>query len=77
MTRKQAQTSKSEYPTEAAYVLAEKNDATVRAVIKGIRKPERVTEYIEAELWLADHEDRQVRKQLISLLNEKRSDIVD
>lgn len=67
--------SKSDDFAEAAKMLATKNDPTIRALVRGIRRPDRARAYIEAEVALADHEDRDPRKKLIGMLNSKVSEL--
>lgn len=63
------------YDSEPKRMLANKNDATIRALIRGIRKPDRARAYIHAEIELADEEDRAVRKGIIGLCNAKLSEL--
>lgn len=63
-----------DFDTEAEKMLATKDDATVKAIVRGIRDPDRAREYIEAELSLADDEDRKPRKKLIGMLNRQVSE---
>lgn len=58
-------------------MLATKNDATIRALVKGIRRRERALQYIESEIELADEEDREPRKKLIGMLNAKVSELAE
>lgn len=60
---------------EATKMLATKNDPTIRALVRGIRRPDRARAYIKAEIALADHEDRDPRKKLIGMLNSKVSEL--
>jgi len=71
------QTGKSsgDYPNEAYKMLATKNDPTIKALVRGIRKPDRARRYIEAEVDLARQEDREPRKKLIGMLNAKVSEL--
>jgi hypothetical protein len=62
---------------EAAKMLATKNDATIKALVRGIRKPDRARADIRAEIALADHEDRDPRKKLIGMLNAKVSELTE
>jgi len=62
---------------EAAKMLSKKNDATIKALVRGIRKPERARAYIQAELSVAESEDRDPRKPLIGMLNAKVSELTD
>jgi len=59
----------------AAKMLGTKNDATIRALVRGIRRKERARAYIQAEVDLADHADRDPRKKLIGMLNSKVSEL--
>jgi len=71
-------TSKSgDYDSEPKKVLATKNDLTIAAVIRGIRKPERAQAYIEAEVELADEEDRDPRKKIIGACHRKKTALED
>ena len=56
-------------------MLATKNDATIRALVRGIEDEDRARSYIEAELQLADDEGRTPRKPLIGLLNSKKTSL--
>jgi len=58
-------------------MLATKNDATIRALVKGIRRRERARQYIESEIALAEEEDRSPRKKLIGMLNAKVSELAE
>jgi len=60
---------------EAAKMLATKSDATIKALVRGIRDADRARAYIQAEIALADHDDRDPRKPLIGMLNAKVSDL--
>lgn len=62
---------------DAVKMLATKNDPTIKALVRGIRKPERARAYIEAELLLADDRDRDPRKKLIGMLNSKVSELAE
>lgn len=64
-----------EYPSEPYKMLATKNDATIRAIVRGIDDVDRATAYIRAEVQLADDEDRDIRKPLIGLLNSKKTSL--
>lgn len=66
-----------QYDDEPTKMLATKNDATIRALVEGIRDVDRARSYIEAELSLADAEDRDTRQDLIGLLNGKVDDLRD
>lgn len=63
----------SDYDSEPKKMLATKNDLTIAALIRGIRDPERAKAYIEAEVALADEEDRDTRKEIIGACNRKQS----
>lgn len=73
----QAGSTTGDYDSEAVKMLATKNDATIKAIVRGIRRPERCVEYIEAELALADAEGRDPRQKLIALLNDQQADVTD
>jgi hypothetical protein len=60
---------------EAAKMLGTKNDATIRALVREIRRKERARTYIQAEVDLAEHADRDPRKKLIGMLNAKVSEL--
>lgn len=62
---------------DAVKMLTTKNDATLKALVRGIRRVERARAYIEAEVAVADAEDRDVRKPLIGMLNAKTSELSD
>lgn len=64
-----------DYDSEPKRMLATKNDATIKALVRGIRRVERARDYIRAELELADEEDREPRKPLIGMLNGKMRDL--
>lgn len=64
-----------DYDDEPAKVLATKNDATIKAIVRGIHTPERARAYIKAEISLAEYEDREPRKPLIGMLNGKVSEL--
>jgi len=66
-----------DYADEPTKMLATKNDATIKALVRGIRKPERARAYIQAELSLAESEDRDPRKPLIGMLNAKVSELTE
>lgn len=66
----------AEYPSEPYKMLATKNDATIRALIRGIDDADRAKAYIEAELQLAEDVGRDPRKPLIGLLNSKKTSLV-
>ena len=63
------------YDSEAKRMLATKNDATLRGLIRGIRDPDRARRYVQAEIELADEEDREPRKKLIGMCNRKVSEL--
>lgn len=58
-------------------MLATKNDLTIAALIRGIRDPERAQSYIDAEIELADEEDRDVRKKIIGACNRTKTALED
>ena len=62
-----------DYDSEPKKMLATKNDLTIAALIRGIRDPERAQAYIEAEVELADEEDRDARTDVIGALNRKKA----
>jgi len=64
-----------EYDSEAKKMLATKNDLTIAALIRGIRKPERAQDYIDAEVELSEEEGREVRKGVIGALNRKKTSL--
>lgn len=65
------------FDSEPKKMLATKNDATIKALVRGIRRKERARAYIQAELALADEEGRDPRKPLIGLLNSKVGELRD
>lgn len=69
--------SAGEYDSEPKKMLATKNDLTIAALIRGIRKPERAQAYIDAEIELADEEDRDPRKKIIGACNRKKTALED
>lgn len=64
-----------DYDSDAKKMLATKNDATIKALVRGIRRVERARDYIQAELALAEEEDRDPRKPLVGMLNGKMRDL--
>lgn len=66
-----------DYDSEPKKMLATKNDLTIAALIRGIRKPERAQAYIDAEIELADEEDRDPRKGIIGACNRKKTALED
>ena len=62
---------RTDYPSEEYRFLATKNDATLKAIVRGIRKAERARAYVQAEVALAKSEGRKPRKELIGMLNQK------
>lgn len=65
------------YETAAKKMLATKNDLTIAALIRGIRKVDRAQAYIEAEVELADEEDRDVRTGIVGACNRKKTALED
>ena len=74
-TRNQRAAPARTYPDEPTKMLSTKNAPTIRALVRGIRDPNRARAYIEAELQLADDEDRDPRRELIGMLNRKVDDL--
>ena len=72
-----AGTSSGDYDSDEKKMLATKNDLTIAALIRGIRKPERAQAYIDAEVELADEEDRDVRKGIVGACNRKKTALED
>lgn len=66
-------TSNRDFDSDAKKMLATKNDLTIAALIRGIRDPDRVDEYVRAEVELADEEGRDPRKDIIGALNRKKT----
>jgi hypothetical protein len=62
---------RTDYPSDEYKLLATKPDAVIRSLVRGLRRPERGRAYVEAEIQLADDEDRDVRKDLIGMLNRR------
>lgn len=62
-----------DYSSEEKKMLATKNDPTIAALIRGIRDPERAKAYIEAELELADEEDRKPRQGFVGACNRRKT----
>jgi hypothetical protein len=56
-------------------MLATKNDLTIAALLRGIRTPDRAREYVQAEIELADEEDRDPRKDVVGACNRKISEL--
>lgn len=56
-------------------MLATKNDATLRALIRGMRDPDRARAWVSAEIELAKSEGREPRRKLIGELNRKVDDL--
>ena len=71
----QSGTSTDDYPDEPTKMLATKNDATIRALVRGIDDVDRARAYIEAELSVADADDRDPRNDLIGMLNAKVAEL--
>lgn len=65
------------YPDEQTKMLATKDESTLVALIKGMRDPERAHAFIETEIELAQEEDREPRRGLIGMLNEKLDELRD
>jgi hypothetical protein len=59
------------FESDAKKMLATKNDLTIAALIRGIRKVDRAREYIDAEVSLAQERDRDVRKGIVGACNRK------
>lgn len=62
-----------DYRSEAHKMLAEKNDLTIAALIRGIDDADRAQAFIDAEVELADDEDRDVRTDVIGACNRKKA----
>jgi len=62
---------------DAVKMLTTKNNATLKALVRGIRRVDRARAYIEAEVTVADAEDRDPRRKLIGMLNAKVSELSD
>ena len=60
---------------EAVKMLHTKNDATIKGIIRGIRKPARARAYIEAEVAISEYDDRDIRRPLVGMLNTKQDDL--
>jgi len=60
---------------DAVKMVTTKNDATIKALIAGIRDPDRARAYIQAEVAAADYEDRDLRRRLIGMCNRKIDDL--
>jgi hypothetical protein len=67
----------TEYPTDAHRMIATKNDLTIAALIRGIRDPDRAQAYIDAEIEVADADDRDVRKSIIGACNRRKIALSD
>lgn len=65
------------YDSDAKRYLATKNDLTLSALIDGMRRPDRVDEWVQAEIDLADSEDRDPRRDIIGALNRKKRELQD
>ena len=65
------------YDSEAKKILDSKNSLTIAAIIRGIRDPDRVDRFIQAEVDLADADDRDVRQDVIGALNRRKKAIED
>lgn len=76
-SKHQTGANSKDYESEPKKMLATKNDLTIAALIRGIRKPERAKAYIDAEVALADDEDRDVRKGIIGACNRKQTALED
>lgn len=73
-SEKQTGANSPTYDTREQKMLS-KNDLTVAALIQGIRDRSRVTDYIEAEMQLADKEDRDPRQDVIGALNRMKKSL--
>jgi hypothetical protein len=62
-----------DHASEAKRMLAEKNDLTIAALIRGIDDADRAQAFIDAEVELADAEDRDVRTDVIGACNRKKA----
>ena len=69
----QTGTSDRDFDSDAKKYLATKNELTIAAMIRGMRKVDRVTDWVNAEIELAQEEDRDPRKDVIGALNRKKS----
>jgi len=76
-SKHQTGATSDDYDSDEKRMLATKNDLTIAALIRGIRKPERAQAYIDAEVELADEEDRDVRKGIIGACNRKKTALED
>jgi len=66
-----------DYPNDSYKMLATKNDATIRSLIRGIRRVDRAREFVEAELQLADDEGREPRRAFVGMCNAKITELSD
>jgi len=76
-SKEQSTARTATYDSEPEKVLATKNDATIRAVVRGMRRVERARDYVQAEIRLANRENREPRKKLIGLLNARIAELED
>jgi hypothetical protein len=76
-SKEQSTARNTPYDSEPEKVLATKNDATIRAVVRGMRRVERARDYAQAEIRLANRENREPRKKLIGLLNGRIAELQD
>lgn len=74
-THQSGRGTRTGFDSDAKKMLATKNDATIKALVRGIRRKQRARDYIQAEIELADEEDRDPRKPLIGMLNGKMRDL--
>ena len=76
-SRNQPGSATDSYQGEPYKILSTKSEATIKAVVNGIDDVDRARAYIEAEVDLANRNDRDVRKRLIAMLNAKVSELKD
>mgnify|MGYP006270766987 CR=1 FL=1 len=76
-SRHQTGKGSGDYDSEPKKMLATKNDLTIAALIRGIRDVDRARAYVQAEVELADEEDREPRKDVIGACNRKITELQD
>lgn len=65
------------YDSEPKKMLSEKNDMTIAALIRGIVDPDRAQAYYDAEVELAEDEDREPRSDVAGACYRKMRELED
>lgn len=63
-----------DWESEAHKMVATKSAGTLAGIVAGIEGAQRATEFIEAELEIAEQEGREPRRDLVGALNRIRND---